>query len=142
MKDQRIEEFLQRLNGYLANLNKYAAIAENDFIEDETIIAAAERYLQLAIETCLNIGNRIISVEQYQKKINIPENYSDIFKTLVSLNIIDRNKLDNFINMTGFRNRLVHMYWDIDPKLLYQYLNENLKDFNYFAKCVIEYLNS
>ena len=65
MKDERIEEHLQRLNGYLIRLKKYAGLDVTAFVNDDTIIAATERNLQLAIETCLNIGNRIISLEQF-----------------------------------------------------------------------------
>jgi len=141
MIDRRIEEHLQRLNGYLNNLKKYSILSHNQFENDETIIAAAERYLQLAIETCLNIGNRIISVEQFDNQVSIPESYSDIFRVLVRLKIIEPDKLDNFINMTKFRNRLVHVYWEIDRQLLYTYLNENLSDFKYFFNAIVKYLN-
>jgi len=121
MKDERIEEHLQRLNGYLIRLKKYAGLDVTAFVNDDTIIAATERNLQLAIETCLNIGNRIISLEQFKDQLKIPENYSDIFRQLVRLNLISSDKLDSFINMAKLRNRLVHIYWEIDSNLLYSY---------------------
>lgn len=141
MKDDRIEKRLQKLNGYLLRLKKYSRIDLNTFVHDETIISATERILQLAIETCLNIGNRIISIEQFDRQIKIPENYSEIFQKLAHMNIISDNKLNSFINMTKFRNRLVHMYWDIDSNLLYSYLQENISDFDYYASIIVKYLN-
>lgn len=141
MKDQRIEEHLQRLNGYILRLRKYSQIDDNEFINDETKIAAAERILQLAIETCLNIGNRILSLAQSDSEILIPENYSDIFRMLVRLQIIDPDKLENFLKMARFRNRLVHIYWNIDSALLHTYLKENISDFEYYFKNIVDYLN-
>jgi len=59
MNDQRIEELLQRLIGYVIRLRKISETTIDDFINNENEIAAAERILQFAIETCINIGNRI-----------------------------------------------------------------------------------
>lgn len=141
MKDERIEEHLQRLNGYLLRLKQYSNIELKTFVHDDTVISATERILQLAIETCLNIGNRIISLEQVNKQIKIPENYSDIFIHLAHLNIIDEGRLDSFINMSKFRNRLVHMYWDIESNLIHSCLRENISDIDYFVSVVVKYLN-
>lgn len=141
MTDKRIEEHLQRLNGYIIRLKKYADRNIDEFISDDTIVYAAERNLQLAIETCLNIGNRFISISQFEEQVKIPENYSDIFEQLARLNVIDTHKLNDFINMARFRNRLVHVYWEIDSHLLHKYLNENLSDFEYFFNAVVKHLN-
>jgi len=141
MNDQRIEELLQRLIGYVIRLRKISETTIDDFINNENEIAAAERILQFAIETCINIGNRIWSINQTDVQISIPENYSDIFRSLVRLNIIETDKLDNFIKMVKFRNQLVHGCWDIDSTLLHTYLKDNIIDFEYFFRRIIDFLN-
>lgn len=97
MKDQRIEEYLQRLNGYVIQLKKIAEIDIDNFVKDDITVAATERILQLTIETCINIGNRIVSTAQSVNEIQIPETYSDIFRSLVQLQIVESNKLENFV---------------------------------------------
>ncbi len=40
--------------------------------------------------------------------------------------------------MARFRNRLVHLYWDVDDELVYEYLQTSLGDFDRFAAAVAE----
>ena len=44
--------------------------------------------------------------------------------------------------MAKFRNVLVHLYLDVDRKLIYRYLQENLGDFETFARHVSEWLHT
>jgi len=44
--------------------------------------------------------------------------------------------------MAKFRNRLVHIYWEVDAKELYKYLTENLKDFQTFIDQIVKYYGS
>ena len=43
--------------------------------------------------------------------------------------------------MAKFRNRLVHLYWEIDPETVYQLLQDNLDDFVLFQQKVVSFLN-
>ncbi len=36
------------------------------------------------------------------------------------------------ILMTRFRNRIIHLYWDIDDKLVFKIIKENCDDFQEF----------
>ena len=38
------------------------------------------------------------------------------------------------------RNRLVHLYWDVDDEQIYTYLRENLDDFVTFSQYILEFL--
>jgi len=42
--------------------------------------------------------------------------------------------------MVKFRNMLVHLYWKIENDRLYQYLKENLGDFEAFQEAIRKYL--
>lgn len=137
--DKRVTEHLQRLTQYLYELEDINNTPKNKFIESTLLTAATERYFQLAIETCINIGNRIISIEQFNKTIKAPESYSDIFIQLERAGLIDKDLSERLIKMAKFRNRLVHVYWDLDPSMLYDYLNNNLQDFHLFIKMVNSY---
>jgi uncharacterized protein YutE (UPF0331/DUF86 family) len=44
--------------------------------------------------------------------------------------------------MTGLRNRLVHLYWEVDDDLIYSYLQNNLGDFETFANLILKYILS
>ena len=42
--------------------------------------------------------------------------------------------------MAKFRNRLVHLYWEIDNKKIYEIIRDNLEDFKLFEQNVVEFL--
>lgn len=77
--DERIKEHLKRLNQYYLQLVKIRQISYEDFISNDMNRAAAERILQTAIESCLNVGNRLISLLQFEEPVRTPESYTEIF---------------------------------------------------------------
>jgi len=138
--DNRILEHLKRLNQYLVSLKEIAAEEKEKFAEDNILIPATERYLQLAIETCINIGNRILSLEQFNTPVKTPESYADIFKELAKIGFIEHDFSKKLIHMAKFRNRLVHLYWHIDSEEVYKILQNDLPDLEKFMKLTSNYL--
>lgn len=51
-----------------------------------------------------------------------------------------QSALEQLRQMAGLRNRLVHLYWEIDDELVYQYIQDNLIDFDEFIQKVLEFL--
>jgi uncharacterized protein YutE (UPF0331/DUF86 family) len=43
--------------------------------------------------------------------------------------------------MAKFRNRLVHIYWNVDDNQLYEYLKKNISDYKKFLESVAIFLN-
>lgn len=64
--DEKLVSQLRYLRKYLLHLKKMTAKSKEEYLADEIYKAATERYLQLAIETCINIANRIIALEQFR----------------------------------------------------------------------------
>ncbi len=54
--------------------------------------------------------------------------------------IIDKDEYRTFVAMVKFRNRIVHIYWDIDLQQIHRYLITNLGDFDLFLKRIKDYL--
>jgi len=75
--DEKLMAQIRLLNQYTDILTSIGRRTEEEYLEDEILRGAAERYLQLAIETCLNIGGRIISLEQFEKSLSVPETYAE-----------------------------------------------------------------
>jgi uncharacterized protein YutE (UPF0331/DUF86 family) len=114
-------------------LNKLKNISIDEFKKDSISQAATERLLQVAIETTLNIGNHIIASRGYRS----PKDYADVFKVLEEEKIIPPEFSSELQQMAKFRNRLVHIYWDIDIDMLYDILQNKLSDFEKFAQVVL-----
>ena len=140
--DERIKEHLKYLNKYRLQLADIQKRSQKDFEKDSILQGATERFLQLAIESCLNIGNRLLSLQQFEQPIDTPETYADIFIQLKKIGVIDSLFCDRLVKMAKFRNRLVHLYWEIDKNRLYEILQENLEDFRTFQEKITNHLKS
>ena len=42
--------------------------------------------------------------------------------------------------MVSYRNRAVHLYWEMDDEAVYRIVQEDLNDFDRFAALIAEYL--
>ena len=140
--DERIKEHLKHLNKYYLLLFDIRQRNYADFEKDAILRGGSERFLQLAIESCLNIGNRLISLEQFNKPTDTPETYADIFLQLKNLGVIDGPFCDRLVKMAKFRNRLVHLYWEVDKKRVYEIIQNNLDDFKLFEQSIVNFLKA
>jgi len=129
---------IAKLREYLKILKELGKENEKEFTQNYKIYGLAERYLQLAIECVLDIGNHMISRLEFKK----PETYQDIFIILGKNSILPVEFSEKIAKMAGFRNILVHGYIDIDETMVYYHLKEDLTDFEEFIKYIIQYLKN
>jgi len=132
---------LKHLNKYYLLLLEAQKVPHDVFINDPICRGSSERFLQLAIESCLNIGNRLISLYQFQRSISAPETYADIFREMHKPGVVDQEFESSLIKMAGFHNRLVHLHWEINTEVIYGFIHENLEDFKKFERLVVKFLN-
>ncbi|MBU2565530.1 MAG: DUF86 domain-containing protein [Candidatus Thermoplasmatota archaeon] len=135
MKDE-IASKLETLRGYVKLLRDYQNCKLEDLENNLTLRGAVERYMELALECTLDIGEMIISAERLRK----PETYREIIEILGEKDILSKEFAEEFAPAAGFRNILVHGYADIDLDELYRYLQNNLKDFDKFSMFIARYL--
>ena len=138
--DERIKEHLKQLNRYRLLLWDIRETDFQKFMDDPMLRGSAERFLQLAIESCLNTGNRLISLFQLAKPVEPPATYADIFVQMKSLGVIDHEFCERLVKMAKFRNRLVHLYWELEPEMVFQIIRDNLDDFKQFQDEVVAFL--
>jgi len=127
---------LSKLRQYQTYLKELQASTIEDFTSDFKISGAAERYLQVAIECIVDIGNEIISSLQLRR----PERYRDIPYILAEAKIIPKTFVETIASMIGFRNLLVHDYASINLNLVYEFLQTRLSDFENFTKYIAKWL--
>ena len=98
------------------------------------LIGSSRYYLQISIEGCLDVANHIISSERYRA----PRDYADSFKVLEEEALLDPELVKRLQKMVKFRNRLVHLYGEIDDSQVHAIMQQDLKDFERFKVFVIE----
>jgi uncharacterized protein YutE (UPF0331/DUF86 family) len=95
-----------------------------------------ERTLQTALEACLDIGNRLISVAGLRQ----PADNRDVFLVMIEAGILPQQRLESFQRMAGFRNILVHEYTKLDDAAVYGVFQKRLDDLTAFAEAVLRYV--
>ena len=132
----KVEGMLRNLRQYLSYLREIAQIPAADLLKDPIKIGSARYYLQISIETCLNLGNHIIA----SKNFRAPTDYRDVFTVLNENGVLSDDFTLRLRQMAGLRNRLVHLYWEVDDAPLFNFLQNDLSDFDQFIYFIENYL--
>jgi len=123
----------QQLDEYLGLLQIISRTPKENFLKDKILIGSAKYYLQVSIECCLDVANHIIASEKFRA----PRDYADSFLVLQEQGIITSELGDRLRRMAKFRNRLVHLYGEIDNIYVYSYLQNDIKDTEEFKSIII-----
>jgi uncharacterized protein YutE (UPF0331/DUF86 family) len=97
-----------------------------------------ERAFQAAIETCTDIAAHIVSVYQ----LGHPQESRDVYRFLRDAGYLDEAFAQEMIVLVAFRNRIVHLYWDLDVERLHQYLQEDIPLLRRFRDLVLRILDA
>lgn len=127
---------LGKLREYLGYLKKLKRHSYREFADEPVIRGSVERYLHLAIESCLDLGNHLIADQELRRA----EDYKDIFLILGEAKVIPKSFAHRIAPMGGFRNILVHDYLKLDPRKVHQFLQQRLPDFQRFARFMAKFL--
>ena len=113
---------MSKLEQYIAQLKRQQTQSRETFLRDFPAQLVVERAFQAAIECCIDTANHVISAYGLER----PEEQRDVFLILGRAGYFEPEYVQAMAAMVSFRNRLVHLYWDIDPERLYQYLQEDV----------------
>ena len=130
---KRIAEKLKFIRANLKKLKELAELEKKNFLSDYKNYDAAKYNLQAAVEAMLDIAAHIISREGYTG----PNTSADSFRILAAEGIIKEDLLLKFVKMTKFRNRIVHLYDQIDEEYIYQIINNNLEDIESYVDLIV-----
>jgi uncharacterized protein YutE (UPF0331/DUF86 family) len=131
---EKIAHKFELVDGYLGLLREISKTSKMSFLENKILIGSAKYYLQVSIECCLDVANHVIASE----RLRSPKDYADSFKVLVDGGVVS-NKLGlRLRQMAKFRNRLVHLYGEIDDASVYKYITEDLKDIVLFKTRILK----
>lgn len=123
----KIEDIRSKIDMVQENLDKLEILQRlsfDEFTSDFRNIDSSEHRLQVAIQALLDIGCYIIS----SLGLKTPSSNAEVIDILAKDSLINRKKLDVYKDMVRFRNRIVHLYNQIDIKILYGVLKDEVKD--------------
>ena len=114
----------------LERLEDLKKMTLDDFLSDPHKIGSAKYSFVVAIESMIDLCNHIITKNGYRT----PEDYADTFRVLFEKGAFDEAFINTLIRMARFRNRLVHVYWKVDDREIYNILQSNLQDIPIFLR--------
>ena len=132
-----VQARIAKIREYVALLRRIRSMTdERRFVSDPLTYGNAERYLQLAIQSVLDISNHIVA----DLGLGLPADSKELFVLLAKRRIVSARFAKKLTSMAGFRNLLVHEYLEIDRHRVYQVLRDELRDFEAFIRAVSKLL--
>ncbi|MCK4732434.1 MAG: DUF86 domain-containing protein [Methanophagales archaeon] len=114
----------------LTRLKELSELSKEDFLINPHLVASAKYFLIVAIEACLDMCYHVIS----KNKFRVPEDYADTFRVMWEVGLFSEEFVEKLVEMAKFRNRLVHIYWDVDDEVVYEVLQEDIQDIEEFIE--------
>lgn len=134
-----VEASLAEIERTVAFLRTLAGLSEDEFLADPRNCFSACYALMTAIEGTANVASHLLTTSQRP----VPRSVSEGFRDLAPLGVpIDSDFVERLSAMTRFRNLIVHRYWNVDYRRVYQTLQSSLDDFGLFARAVLSFLDS
>lgn len=132
-----VSSILNNLRGCQKKLQMLAALPGDEFLRDFTNVESAKHLLQVSIQCCIDLAHHIIADEGFRT----PVDSYDGFVVLHEEDIIPDDVLSTLRQMVSFRNRVVHLYWDVDDSFVYDILKQNLVDFDTYVSHILDFVN-
>lgn len=104
-----------------------------DFLASFRSVDAAKYNLQVCIEALIDVSNHVVARERW----GIPSTSAEAVKLVIQHGVLTKDKELSLVQMVKFRNRIVHLYQEVDDTEIYRILQENLDDIKGFIKAVI-----
>ena len=132
----KIASLVSEMRKAINRLKSLATLDKESFLNDPDKIGSGKYNFVMAIESAIDICNHIISQNGYRA----PEDYADTFQVLGEQGIFDKDFLRTLKDMARFRNRLVHLYQEVDDEQVFEILQSRLDDFKTFLGNIAVFL--
>lgn len=119
----------------MARLEPLTSRPRDEFDADPYLRDIVERNLEVAAQCCIDIGNRIISLQNAPK----PRDYYESILRLGELGVLSPAFARHLAPIAGLRNILVHQYVQIDWDEIYRNLQQ-LDDLVRFGEAIRTWL--
>ena len=136
-ESDRMLRLVSQMRKALGHLKRLGECERELFLNEPDKIGSAKYHFIIAIEAGIDMCNHIISQNGYRA----PEDYADTFAVLGENGVFEKPFVDDFKEMARFRNRLVHIYWEINENQIYDILQSRLGDFKKFLDQLATFLN-
>lgn len=129
-----IQQQMKQLREAISILRSLGEEQREAFITDYRIYGLAERYLQLAVEACLQICSTLVASLGLRR----PDGYHELLSIIAAQKLIPQELAYRLEVLTNLRDSLVHDPSALDHDTLYEHIQQRLDDLKKFADAVEE----
>jgi uncharacterized protein YutE (UPF0331/DUF86 family) len=126
--EEKVASLVSQIRESLNSLYNLKNLSLHEFLEDIHKKSSAKYNFIIAIEAAVDLCNHAIS----RFGLRAPKDYADSFKVLAEAGAFENEFLKKLMNMARFRNLLVHLYFQVGDKKVYEILQNNLGDLERF----------
>lgn len=127
----RVEARIQRLEALIERLDEVRRAGEDAYLADDQQRAATERWLQVAVQICIDLGTQLVT----EQSARPPSDYADVFTILGEKDVIPSDLAERLSDAAKQRNLIVHLYLEIDDRSVFAAL-AHLDDLREFASAI------
>lgn len=125
---QKLRNLITEVEANLKALTAFSSMSAAVFSADRKNYGLAEHHLRRALEGVLTISTHILSRLPVKTK-----DYQEVITTLGEQGVVPKEFAERNKKLAGYRNRLVHMYWEVSPEELYTVIIEHNEDITAFC---------
>jgi len=129
-----LQRHLSQLREAVTILHDLGKSKREEFTADYHIYGLAERYLQGAIEACLQVCGILVASLGLRR----PDGYHELLSIVAAQQIIPNPLAYRLEILTNLRDVLVHDPSKLNHDLLYDYIQQRIDDLEVFAKAIEE----
>ncbi|RLI60838.1 MAG: DUF86 domain-containing protein [Candidatus Thorarchaeota archaeon] len=132
-----VDARLVEIKRLLGEIERTTDLGVDTFLVDADVRDATKYRLLVAIEAAISVCNHIVTREMDE----IPATYSECFALLGRHGVVPEDLAERLAQMARFRNVLIHRYWKVDDRRVYEFKARNIQDLYQFVEKVREHVH-
>jgi uncharacterized protein YutE (UPF0331/DUF86 family)/predicted nucleotidyltransferase len=125
-----IRHQIQLLNKAVTILREVLENSREEFVQNYRVYGLAERYLQQAIEACLQVCSLLVAAFGLRR----PDGYHELLSIIAGQELITRPLAYRLEILVNLREVLVYDAEELDHEILYERLQQHLPDLAEFSR--------
>jgi len=125
----------RHINRYVDALRRMRGMSKTEYLDDVVKQRAVERTLMNLIQACIDLAQHVRSAEDLSPHGTAKQE----IEALGNADIISTDTQAKIEEAVGFRNVLAHRYGEIDQRIVYIVLHEDLQWFESFQQEIAQW---
>lgn len=131
-----VSEKINRIGEYLDEIKSSLKLSTKEILGDISKLRFLERNFQLIVDEMIDINQHFIK----ELGFDISNDIEGTFHILGENKILPEDFVLKIAPVVGLRNRLVHRYEELDPKIFIESFQKDYTDFEEYIRFIIDYL--